>query len=289
MLAAGKLAEAREPAASPGRAEVAFARDPGGETYLRRQFASYPFHICRPHRFANDPPGMATLYLQSLSGGIYENERLSLAVMAEEGAQAHVTSQASTIVHSMEAGAAEFTVTIEARKGALVEYLPDPLILFPGARLASALTIRRHAKAAVICADSFLTHDPGGEDRPFGALDSRVDVQDLDGELLARDRFVLSGETFGARRLPGAGCYAAQATIMVLSPKDRVPPVLDALRAALAGLPETYAGASLLPSDCGVWARLLSADGAALRAAVDALWGAARVALTGARPQVRRK
>jgi urease accessory protein len=289
MRPAVKLDSACGSGATPGRAEIAFARDPGGATYLRRQFASYPFHLCRPHHFAGDPPGMATLYLQSLSGGIYEDERLSLAVVAEPGAQAHVTSQASTIVHSMEAGGADLAVTIEAREDALVEYMPDPLILFPGARLSSALTIRRHGTAAVICADSFLTHDPEGEGRPFGALESRVDVRELGGGLLARDRFALSGETFGARRPADACGYAAQATVMVLSPGDRVSPVLDALRGALAGLAETYAGASLLPNDCGVWARLLSADGAALRASVDAVWGAAREALTGARPRSRRK
>lgn len=289
MRPALKLDGPRGPAPALGRAEVTFARDPGGGTYLRRQFASYPFHLCRPHHFAGDPPGMATLYLQSLSGGIYEDERLSLAVTAEEGAQAHVTSQASTIVHSMEAGNADLAVTIEAREDALVEYLPDPLILFPGARLSSALRVRRHEEATVICADSFLTHDPEGEGRPFGALDSRFDVEELDGGLLARDRFALSGETFAARRPAGTRRYAALATVMVLSPRDRVSPVLDALREAVAGLAETYAGASLLPNDCGVWARLLSADGAALRASVDAAWAAARAALTGTRPRVRRK
>ena len=61
------------------------------------------------------------------------------------------------------------------------------------------------------------------------------------------------------------------------------------LRGALEDLPGTYAGASVLPNDCGVRSRLLSIDGASLRLAMHAAWAAARETLTGARPPERRK
>ena len=47
--------------------------------------------------------------------------------------------------------------------------------------------------------------------------------------------------------------------------------------------------ASALPNDCGLRARILSADGASLRVAMHAAWAAVREAVTGARPQRRRK
>ncbi len=283
------LESERESVTAPSRAEVRFGRGPGGQTFLRHQFAAYPFHVCRPHYFAGDPTEMVTLYLQSLSGGIYEHERLSLAIAAEAGTLAHVTSQASTIVHSMEAGHAESAVSIEADDSSLVEYMPDPLILFPRSRLASVVRVRRHAAATVICADAFLTHDPEGEDRPFMSLDSRLDVEDLDGRLLARDRFVVTGEMFGARRSSKGQSYAALASLVVLSPGNRQEPLLDALRGALGELPETYAGASALPNGCGLRARILAEDGASLRAAIHIAWSALRETLTGERPRARRK
>ncbi|HZF35124.1 MAG TPA: urease accessory protein UreD, partial [Candidatus Angelobacter sp.] len=86
---------------APACAEITFARDPGGRTYVRRQHVSYPYHVCRALTFAGDPPGMATLYLQSCAGGIYRDDRLRERIVAEEGAAAHLTTQASTIVHSM--------------------------------------------------------------------------------------------------------------------------------------------------------------------------------------------
>lgn len=282
-------AQSRRPAIAPGRAEVTFGRETGGPTFVRRQFASYPFHFCRAHRFDGDRPDMATLYVQSLSGGIYENERLSLGIVAEPETRAHLTSQASTIVHSMAAGRAETAVAIEARRGSLLEYMPDPLILFPGARLSATTRIRRHATALVICADAFLGHDPEGAGRPFGCLDSRLDITDADGGLLARDRLVLRGDAFFGRRVMAKGGYAALATLTVVAPKALSPRLAEAMREALGGAAEVYAGVSLLPNDCGAWARLLAADGASLRSATETAWAAAREAVTGERPGRRRK
>ncbi len=283
------LGPKHRPDAVSGTAEVVFGRAPGGRTFVRRQFATYPFHLCRPHCFAGDPANMVTVYLQSLSGGIYGNERLSLALAGEPGTQAHVTTQASTIVHSMETGRAESRVSIDAQDDSLIEYLPDPLILFPRARLSSVVKVRRHEDATVIFADSFLTHDPEGKGRSFDYLDSRLDVEDLDGRLLARDRFVLTGEMFRALRSTGRGGYGALAALVVLLPGGRLEPMLDAIRSALDSLPETYAGASALPNDCGLRARILTEDGASLRIAMHAAWSTVRKIITGLRPKPRRK
>ena len=283
-----QMSPGRTAAPPSGRAEIAFGRGPEGETFVQRQFAAYPFHVCRPHTFAGDPPGMVTLYLQSLSGGIYEHERLSLTITAGAETRAHVTSQASTIVQSMQDGRAELAVSMEAGEGALLEYIPDPLILFPRADLATALTVRRHEAAQVILADAFLAHDPEGRGRPFARLDSRLEVEAPDGRLLARDRFVLSGEAY-RDGLSHERAGGALATLVVLSGSDLIEPLLAALRGALEDLPGTYAGASALPNDCGVRARLLGSDGVALRRAMHAAWAAARETLTGARPPERRK
>jgi len=74
---------------APGSIELVFARAPGRGSYVVRQYASYPFHVCRTHRFAGDLAGMVTLYLQSCAGGIFEHDRLHQAVAVETGAEAH--------------------------------------------------------------------------------------------------------------------------------------------------------------------------------------------------------
>ena len=79
------------------------------------------------------------------------------------GAAAHVTTQASTIVHSMTEGCARQEARIALEPGSFFEYLPDPMILFPGARLASHLRIRFAPGTSAIICDSFLLHDPHGK------------------------------------------------------------------------------------------------------------------------------
>ncbi|MGH6961858.1 MAG: urease accessory protein UreD, partial [Dongiaceae bacterium] len=143
-----------EGAEARGHLELTFARDPSGRTYLRRQYAGYPYHVGRPLSFGGDPAGMATIYLQSSAGGIFRDDRLREDIVAEEGAAAHVTTQASTIVHGMDRGDARQDVLIEAAAGSFIEVLPDPFILFPQSRFASDVRIRAHETATVVVANS---------------------------------------------------------------------------------------------------------------------------------------
>jgi urease accessory protein len=84
-----------------GRLDLAFAADADRRSYLQRQYASYPFHVCRVYYHDQDPPGLATLYVQSCSGGIYEDDRLDVTLATAQGAEAHVSTQSATVVHSM--------------------------------------------------------------------------------------------------------------------------------------------------------------------------------------------
>jgi hypothetical protein len=64
--------------------------------------------------------------------------------------------------------------------------------------------------------------------------------------------------------------HAALATVFVLTRNDDAEPSLDAVRSAQATLPESHAGAALLPNDCGLWARILATDCTSLRTAIHA-------------------
>lgn len=280
--------QAQSGAQARGCAELSFARDAAGRSYISRQFVSYPYHVCRPLTFAGDPDGMATLYLQSCAGGIFRDDRLREHLVAEEGAAAHVTTQAATIVHSMDRGTAYQEVLIEAAAESLLEVMPDPFILFPKARFANAVRVRAHESATVVLADAFSSHDPAGAGAMFDWFHGDVVVEDLQGRLLARDRFRVSG-TAVAERCPGiTGTYASQASLFVIR-RGEVAALVDALRAATAEIDGVYAGASALPNGCGAWLRIMARDAVAVRAAMTAAWQAARRRLTGHVPAPRRK
>jgi urease accessory protein len=269
-------------------AELTFARDTAGRTYVSRQFASYPYHVCRPLTFAGDPDGMATVYLQSCAGGIYRDDRLREHFVAEEGAAAHVTTQAATIVHSMDRGTARQDVLIEAAAESLIEVMPDPFILFPRARFASAVRVRAHEAATVVLADAFSCHDPAGAGASFDWFRGDVVVEDLQGRVLARDRFSVPGETI-AERYPGiTGTYASQASLFVIR-RNEIAALVEAVRTATEDIDTVYAGASALPNGCGAWLRIMARDAVGLRAALTAAWQATRRLLTDRVPAPRRK
>jgi urease accessory protein len=90
--------------------------------------------------------------------------------------------------------------------------------------------------------------------------------------------------------LPGVnGAYRCQGSFVALRRALPIGKLMEALRQALNDAPGVYAGASALPNGCGALVRVLAADAAALRCALNAAWGAARPLLLGVGPSARRK
>ena len=272
------------------QAELIFTRAPDGRTFISQQRVGYPFHITRPFYLDSVPAGMLTLYLQSVSGGIYRGERLALSLEAEAHAEAQVTTQSATIVHRMkDGGEAHQEMIIRAGAGALLEYLPDPLILFPGARFHTKLRLMAEPSATVIVCDAFTQHDANSAGGRFERLASETRIERPDGSLLALDRCDIGG-TLDEAHFAGAGStYPAHGTVMVVNNSCPAEELANALREAFSECCGIYAGASTMPDECGGWARILAADGHALRAALKAAWTAARWKISGAEPAHRPK
>ena len=286
----GSHRASRSDTPNDGRLELVFAPDAENRSFLAHQFASYPFHVCRTQYLDPEQPEMASLYLQSSAGGLFAGDRLSVSISVKAGAKAHVTTPASTIVHRMPEGKARQRTLLEAGPESLLEYLPDPIILFPQARLRSGCHLRLGEGATAILADAFLSHDPAAAGEPFGIYESETELTDAAGRRLMLDRFRVSGAEAQASEVGVMGGRTMQATIFAVSNAVAPTTLQTALRRAMETCgPSVYGAASLLPNSCGAWARLLADDGAALKDAVERLWSCAREAVTGVRPVPRRK
>lgn len=284
---------AREPAAADpermgGRrveASLTFARG-GGRTVLTRQHVPYPFHITRAFRLHPDQPDLATLYLQSASGGLYRADRLALDIAVRPGARAHVTTQSATVVHATGPAAAGQTLRIDVGADALLVLDPDPLILFPGARLALDTHITLAAGARAIVAEGFAVHDPGGLGSSFGAVSLASTIRTREGVTLVAERGRVEGAAFSAPASP-LGAYRAYGSILVLAAAEILPDP-GRLQAA-ADATGCVAGASPLPNGAGLGLRLLAVDGGRLSAGLQGATGVAFAALAGTAPGRRRK
>src|SRR3981081_435948 len=69
----------------------------GGRTVLRRQHVGYPFHVTRAFQLDRMRPDLATLYLQSASGGLYAADRLTLDLAVGAGSALNPTTQTPTV------------------------------------------------------------------------------------------------------------------------------------------------------------------------------------------------
>lgn len=273
-----------------GKAALTFKLSPGGQTYLSRQYLAYPFHATRVFYLETAWPELATLYLTSASGGLFQGDRISLRADVKTGASAHITTGSATKIHSMDRDFARQTVDLGVGQGAYLEYLVEPNILFPHSRLESFVRVSVGKGGCAILGDSFLTHNPEGVNRkPFDGLIAEVSVHDPKGDLLALDRMkVVGGDRFLS--VPGlTGDNFAQGSIYFIWDGKPADGLVRAMAKAVDSMKQVYAGASTLPGGCGAFVRILTDDPLALDHAFWQVAAACRKLATGQDMPTRRK
>jgi urease accessory protein len=255
-----------------------------GRTILLRQHVPYPFHITRPFHLDPALPDLATLYLQSSSGGLYRADDLLLAIDTGMGARAAVTTQAATMARDSAGGTAVMRTELRLAPRSVLLFTPDPLVLFPGAVVRSTLDVVLADDAVALCADGFACHDPAGAGRAFRMLETRTTIRTPAGRTLVADRGFIEGATLGTAASP-LGPYHAAGTLLLLGAR------LDDAAAVQVALDATgcLAGLSALPNDAGTAIRLLAPDGGRLARGLAVAFETCFRAIFGCPPAPRRK
>lgn len=273
-----------------------FAPDTAGITRVTRRRIRYPYTFLKPFWFDDRPTGIASVLIQSGSGGLYAGERLVQRINLAAGAAVHFSTQAAAVVHAMR-GHAPTAQRLELRLAAntYLEYVPDPLILFPDAGLAQHAAIVLDPSAVLLHADGVVRHDPGSGDRPFAIYRNTLDIDCCDGTVLLRERMAVTGEAFD-RMLNGAdGAWRACGLVVLVAPARVAEHAawcvllaerLDVLERDMGGL---YAASASLPNAAGIACRIVARDGAALRMVLEACWRDLRCAVTGTAAPRKRK
>lgn len=233
---------------------LAFARAPSGETFLKHQYASFPFHITRP--FVLDRETL--VIIQSLGAGLVEGDRFVTDIAAGEATSVRIETQGATIAHTMPKGDARQRVRLEAHRGSRLIWQPRPLVLFPGARVTTTLEIVLHEGAEAMWYDAFIPHDAGELGKRFDSLESETVVRSADGRLLVLDRFRITGTASD-----DAGLAADMPVHGTLGRIGGDPAIAGKIASNLT-IPDAYAGVSSLPGDSGFMVRILARHGDAL-------------------------
>ncbi|GGV35252.1 urease accessory protein UreD [Streptomyces griseoflavus] len=268
-------------AAKVGILDLGFARR-GDRTELVERYQKSPLEIMRPLYVDPEMPGMACTYVMATGGGIAQADRYRVDLRCGPGAEALFTTQAATKVYRMEDDYATQRVHLTADDGAYVEYLPDPLIPFAGARFHQGAELTVDENATVVYAETVTAGRLArGERHRYTLLTTDLEIRRPDGTLLAVDTLRLQPERHGG--VTGPGVFSGHdhvASLFVVSGRRPAAEIADTLHRALTGR-DVLHGASTLPDDCGAWVRILGRDQPRFTAAVHDAWDAVRRLLTG--------
>jgi urease accessory protein len=271
-----------------GRAAEALlvAEFAGGRTVLRRQHVGYPFHITRAFQLDRMRPDLATLYLQSASGGLYAADRLALDLVVGAGAALHLTTQASTVVHDGRTDGSEMRQSVTVKDNAFCAVISDPYVLFPGADLHIETTATVAAGSTLILADGFAAHDPHRRGGTFARFSTDTRIIGADGKLQVSDRGSVSGDELAAN-CGSTGGMAAAGSVLIIAPPDQLADIAQIEAAADAC--GCLAGVTTAPNGAGLAMRLLAPDGGTLIRGIEAAFHMAARAALGVDLAPRRK
>jgi urease accessory protein len=272
-----------------GRLDLRFALGSDGRTALVRREHRFPFHFTTPLYLDGNMPGMAFVYVQNPTGGVFGGDRLELSVAADAGAAVHVTTTSATKVYRTEGEGAVQRVSLAVGTGAFVEYIPEPLIPQAGSRYEQDVAAVVDEEGALLIAETLA---PGrvahGEAFAYDRLLLRTAVRTPEADVCAET--VLLEPTKGRPDRRGLlGEFPYLSTLLAVAPGRDSAALADALDDAVRDLGFALGAAGTLPREQGALVRVLARSSPAVTAALAAAWQAARMFLLGHAPPRRRK
>jgi urease accessory protein len=272
-----------------GLAELVAEKGPDGRTYLSRRRLRFPLRLTVPLYLDPAVPGMAFVYLQNPTGGLFEGDDLAVSLRAEADAQVHLTTQAATKAYRAETGCARQRVELDVAAGAFLEYVPDPLIPHAGARVEQEVVASVEPGGSAIVAE---TVAPGrvasGEAFGYSSLSLTTRIV-VDGVETAVDSLVLEPRAVDPRRPGILGDYAYLVSLFAIAPANAAEPLAEWMADELARVRGCLSATAVLPSGAGVLARVLAPSAIPAGKALRAAWSAARLGLAEVPLPPRRK
>jgi urease accessory protein len=262
-----------------------FARNAtNGLTRLSESRQEAPLRVVRAFETSD---GTALAHLHNLSGGLLGGDVLTLDVQAGACANVQLTTTGATRIYRSRCGAGTATQknTITVGGGALLEYVPDAIIPFAGARFAQRTEIRLEAGAGLFWWEILSSgREASGEVFKYETVDLKTDLL-VAGKLVAAERLRLEPANRGMSTVARMGAYSTWATFYICrvgidaSDWSALESELRALVGAF-GENETLWGVSTLPAH-GVAVRCLARNGRVVLPGLHAIWNAAKKKLYG--------
>jgi urease accessory protein len=208
-------------------------------------------------------------------GGILAGDHYDLRIRLGEQAGARITTAAATQVYRMPQGQATQAIEIRLGAGSQLEWLPEPTILFGGARFSQTIGITLEQGARLALLDVLV---PGrlarGEVHQFDRYAARLEARDGAGRLLLAERALLEPQRHDMAAPGLFGATPVLGSLYILG--DSVDAVRDCAQVAgrAGGQSEVPIdlGAAVLPNNCGMLVRALGNSASHVRTALLKVW-----------------
>ena len=198
--------------------------------------------------------------MRNNSPGLFAEDSFKITLNLEDNTQLYLTEQSATKVHPMvNTDTAKVNYQWNIGKHAIVEFVPEPLILYSDSALKQTTQVRIHPSASLFWSDVVL---PGrlarGESYQFRDYDHCLEVYGEAGELWFRDSMHLTGKE---NKFAQSSLFASLPVLgnaIALLPQIEVnllKTTLDSLK--LPNTSNLVVATSVLPQDKGVLLRVL--------------------------------
>jgi urease accessory protein len=248
-----------------------------------QQYQRAPIQTYQPVYLDPGRPDMAFLYLLQAGDGLVQGDRYRVEIACEADAAVHITTLSMTNVFAARQNYASMLVNLDVGPGAVLEYLPDPVVPFRGSRLFQRTKVVTDPGATVIIGETLL---PGRiarqEIHAYDAFIAETAVTRRDGsEILSDALHVVPVRGDRAESLGLLGPLPVVSSLYMISDLADPRTLVAELRNALGGVPDVMAGVSELPNRAGAVVRIHSPTSRAAKEASLTAWHAGRMVLLG--------
>ena len=230
-------------------------------------------------------PGLPCVFIVTTTGCVVQGDRFDISIDVGAGAMAHVTTQAATKIHRMEANFAAQSQRLNLAENAYLEFLPGPTIPHKHSRFITQTIATVDTSATLLFAELVQPgrkHHGAGELFEYDLYSSSVAVTRPDGTLLCSEKMVCDPLRVTVRSAGVMGKFDVLGSVTLATAPHHAEALLGKVSTGFDPDGGCLAGASRLPHDAGLSYKVLGMETEPVSAKVREFWNLVRHEVTGA-------
>jgi urease accessory protein len=270
-------------AGKTGFLRLEFERE-DGRTVLANLERRLPCMVQRALYCDQQMPQLPWVFMITSTGCVVQGDRLAMEVALGSGAQAHITTQAASKIHAMDANYAVQVQSITMGDDAYLEFLPDPIIPHRRARFVSDTRITIAPTATMLWSEII---QPGRKhhhpDECFGAtvMSMSIAAARPDGRRLFAEKLLIEPERYAVRQTGVMDSFDVLGNVILCTPKEHADRIHERVQATVDVAAGLAFGASRLPNEAGLIYKILGRETVQVKAKVREFWRAVRKEVIG--------